>query len=207
MHDSSTGRARGRVGGVRRRARRSRSRPVRSRGRPRDDHGERQRRHANGHPDRESSAAHGHADRDRDRPGRRAHHLEPGPHQRHVGSTGSASFAIGTSITLSATNSRDVLWSGACSSGGNKTKTCTFTLNANAAVTANVQCDPDPGTALQGRRGLATTTRRRASRDCATRASTTRVHGASGLPGDRRSPRAGDSGYECSRSVASRLES
>jgi hypothetical protein len=56
-----------------------------------------------------------------------------------VGSTGSASFAIGTTISLSATNSRDVIWSGVCSSGGNKTKTCTFTLNANAAVTANVQ--------------------------------------------------------------------
>jgi hypothetical protein len=56
-----------------------------------------------------------------------------------VGSSGSASFATGTTITLSATNSRDVIWSGACSSGGNKTKTCRFTLNANAAVTANVQ--------------------------------------------------------------------
>jgi hypothetical protein len=56
-----------------------------------------------------------------------------------VGSSGSASFATGTAIMLSATNSRDVIWSGACSSGGNKTKTCTFTLNANAAVTANVQ--------------------------------------------------------------------
>jgi hypothetical protein len=56
-----------------------------------------------------------------------------------VGSTGSASFPIGTAITLRATNERDVIWSGACSSGGNKTKTCTLTLNANAAVTANVQ--------------------------------------------------------------------
>jgi hypothetical protein len=56
-----------------------------------------------------------------------------------VGSTGSASFAAGTSITLSATNERDVIWSGACSSGGNKTKTCTFTLTANATVNANVQ--------------------------------------------------------------------
>jgi hypothetical protein len=56
-----------------------------------------------------------------------------------VGSTGSASFAVGTSITLRATNERDVFWSGACSSGGNKTKTCTFTLNGNASVTANVQ--------------------------------------------------------------------
>jgi hypothetical protein len=56
-----------------------------------------------------------------------------------VGSSGSASFTVGTAITLRATNDRDVIWSGACSNGGNKTKTCTFTLNANAAVTANVQ--------------------------------------------------------------------
>jgi hypothetical protein len=56
-----------------------------------------------------------------------------------VGTSGSASFAAGTAITLSATNSRDVIWSGACSSGGKKARTCTFTLNANAAVTANVQ--------------------------------------------------------------------
>jgi hypothetical protein len=56
-----------------------------------------------------------------------------------VGSSGSASFPIGTAITLRATNERDVIWSGACSSGGNKTKTCTFTLNGNATVTANVQ--------------------------------------------------------------------
>jgi hypothetical protein len=56
-----------------------------------------------------------------------------------VGTTGSAPFATGTSITLRVTNSRDAVWSGACSSGGNKTKTCTFTLNGNATVTANVQ--------------------------------------------------------------------
>jgi len=56
-----------------------------------------------------------------------------------VGSTGSATFTVGTSITLGATNSRDVIWSGACSSGGNKTKTCTFTLNGASSVTANVQ--------------------------------------------------------------------
>ena len=56
-----------------------------------------------------------------------------------VGSTGSASFNVGTSITLSVTNGRDAIWSGACSSGGNKRRTCTFTLNANASVTANVQ--------------------------------------------------------------------
>jgi len=56
-----------------------------------------------------------------------------------VGSTGSASFATGTSITLSVSNDRDAIWSGACSSGGNKTKTCTFTLTGAATVTANVQ--------------------------------------------------------------------
>ena len=57
----------------------------------------------------------------------------------NVGSSGSASFAQGTSITLSVSNGRDTIWSGACSSGGSKQKTCTFTLNANASVTANVQ--------------------------------------------------------------------
>ena len=56
-----------------------------------------------------------------------------------VGSTGSATFGSGTSITLGVTNGRDAIWSGACSSGGNKTRTCTFTLNADASVTANVQ--------------------------------------------------------------------
>ena len=56
-----------------------------------------------------------------------------------VGTTGSASFSTGTSITLSVTNSRDAIWSGACSSGGNKQRTCTFTLNGNATVTGNVQ--------------------------------------------------------------------
>ena len=55
-----------------------------------------------------------------------------------VGTTGSATFNAGTSITLTVTNGRDAIWSGACSSGGNKTKTCTFTLTANASVTANV---------------------------------------------------------------------
>ena len=57
----------------------------------------------------------------------------------NVGSTGSASFNVGTSITLSVTNGRDAIWSGACSSGGNKTRTCTFTINGNASASANVQ--------------------------------------------------------------------
>jgi hypothetical protein len=56
-----------------------------------------------------------------------------------VGSSGSALFAAGTAITLSVSNGRDAIWSGACSSGGNKTKTCTFTINGNASVSANVQ--------------------------------------------------------------------
>jgi hypothetical protein len=56
-----------------------------------------------------------------------------------VGTTGSAAFPVGNRITLSATNERDVIWSGACSSGGAKQKTCAFTLNGPASVTANVQ--------------------------------------------------------------------
>ena len=56
-----------------------------------------------------------------------------------VGSTGSASFGTGTSITLSVSNGREAIWSGACSSGGNKRRTCTFTLTGSAAVTGNVQ--------------------------------------------------------------------
>jgi len=56
-----------------------------------------------------------------------------------VGSTGSASFATGTSITLSVTNGRDAIWSGACSSAGSKRRTCTFTITAAASVSASVQ--------------------------------------------------------------------
>jgi hypothetical protein len=56
-----------------------------------------------------------------------------------TGSSGAVSFATGTAITLSVTNGRDAIWSGACSSGGNKTRSCTFTLNNTASVTANVQ--------------------------------------------------------------------
>jgi hypothetical protein len=56
-----------------------------------------------------------------------------------VGSTGTASFNTGTSITLSVTTARDAIWSGACSSGGSKAKACTFTITGNASVTANVQ--------------------------------------------------------------------
>lgn len=56
-----------------------------------------------------------------------------------VGSTGSASFPASTAITLSVSNGRDAIWSGACSSGGQKQRTCAFSLTGNASVTANVQ--------------------------------------------------------------------
>ncbi len=56
-----------------------------------------------------------------------------------VGQTQSADFAVGTTLTLSATNNRDVIWSGVCSSNGQKTKTCTFTIQSNSSETANVQ--------------------------------------------------------------------
>ena len=57
----------------------------------------------------------------------------------NVGTTGSASFTTGTVITLSVTNGRDAIWSGGCSSGGAKVKTCNLTINAATSVTANVQ--------------------------------------------------------------------
>jgi hypothetical protein len=56
-----------------------------------------------------------------------------------VGSSGTASFPAGTSVTLRVSSGRDAVWSGACSSGGDKTKSCTFTANANATVSANVK--------------------------------------------------------------------
>ena len=56
-----------------------------------------------------------------------------------VGSSGSASFTAGTSITLSISNGRDAIWSGACSSGGEKRRTCTFTISGPASVSANVR--------------------------------------------------------------------
>jgi hypothetical protein len=56
-----------------------------------------------------------------------------------TGSTQSAGFNPGTSVTLSVSSGRDAIWSGACSSNGSKAKTCRFTLSANSSVTANVQ--------------------------------------------------------------------
>jgi hypothetical protein len=56
-----------------------------------------------------------------------------------VGQTGTASFVVGTSVTLTASNSREAIWSGACSSGGAKARRCTFTVQGTAAVSANIQ--------------------------------------------------------------------
>ena len=56
-----------------------------------------------------------------------------------TGSTGSANFSSGTSVTLSVTNGRDAIWSGACSSGGTKRKSCTLTVTGTASVQADVQ--------------------------------------------------------------------
>ena len=56
----------------------------------------------------------------------------------NVGSSGTSSFPIGTSITLRVTSGRDAIWSGACSSGGNKTKTCT-SPRADVTVNADVK--------------------------------------------------------------------
>jgi hypothetical protein len=56
-----------------------------------------------------------------------------------TGTTATAQFAPGTTVTLSVASGRDAIWGGACSSGGAKTRTCTLTLHANSSVTANVQ--------------------------------------------------------------------
>jgi hypothetical protein len=54
-----------------------------------------------------------------------------------VGTSAGAQFT--GPVTLSATDGRDAIWSGACSSSGQKAKSCTFTPTGPSAVTANVQ--------------------------------------------------------------------
>ncbi len=56
-----------------------------------------------------------------------------------TGTTAVAQFQPNTVVTLSVTNGRDAIWSGACSSNGAKAKTCTFTLTQDSSVAANVQ--------------------------------------------------------------------
>jgi hypothetical protein len=57
----------------------------------------------------------------------------------NVGTTSSASFSTGTLVTMTVSNGRSAIWSGGCSSGGAKQKSCSLTLNAATSVTANVQ--------------------------------------------------------------------
>ncbi len=56
-----------------------------------------------------------------------------------VGLPGSATFVVGTQVTLSVGGGRSAIWSGACSSSGSKRTSCTFTLTGNASVTGNIQ--------------------------------------------------------------------
>ncbi len=55
-----------------------------------------------------------------------------------TGSSGSASFTVGASITLTLSDGRDAIWSGACSTAS-KAKTCAFKLTGAASVVAAVQ--------------------------------------------------------------------
>jgi hypothetical protein len=56
-----------------------------------------------------------------------------------VGNIQSAGFALNTSITLTASNGRSVVWSGACSSAGKKVPSCQFVLTGDASVDGNIQ--------------------------------------------------------------------
>jgi hypothetical protein len=56
-----------------------------------------------------------------------------------TGSNQSAQFPTGTSVTLGVSDGRDAIWSGACSSGGQKQKTCTLIVNTNLTVNVSVQ--------------------------------------------------------------------
>lgn len=56
-----------------------------------------------------------------------------------VGSTSTASMPSGTLVTLTVSNGRSAIWSGACSSGGSSAKTCRFAVTGTASVIANVQ--------------------------------------------------------------------
>lgn len=57
----------------------------------------------------------------------------------HANMPGSATFILGTQITLKVDSSRTAIWSGACSSSGAKRSSCTFTFTGNSSVSANIQ--------------------------------------------------------------------
>jgi uncharacterized delta-60 repeat protein len=56
-----------------------------------------------------------------------------------VGSSQTAGFATNTNVTLTVASGRTASWSGACSSGGSRTRSCTFRIGTTAAVTANIR--------------------------------------------------------------------
>src|SRR5262249_13538018 len=56
-----------------------------------------------------------------------------------TGSSRSAAFDVGTRVTLTVGSGRDAIFSGACSSGGQKVKSCAFTVGGTASVSASVQ--------------------------------------------------------------------
>ena len=56
-----------------------------------------------------------------------------------AGLPSSGTFVVGAQVTLSVDSGRSAIWSGACSSGGNKRTSCTFTVTGNASVSANIQ--------------------------------------------------------------------
>ena len=63
----------------------------------------------------------------------------PGGLNVSSGKSASASFNIGTSLTLSTDDGHGAIWSGLCSSNGRATQSCTFTVGAAGTVTANQQ--------------------------------------------------------------------
>lgn len=73
--------------------------------------------------------------------GRKAERVTSSPSGISVqsGNTGSASFPVGTRITLTVSNRREATWSGDFSSNGRRQRSLTFTLNGNASVTANIR--------------------------------------------------------------------
>ena len=110
---------------------------------PGDDHGDVRRRdpHRGPHRDPERAPA---AERDdhahRDRAQRRTGHLEPGRASASPpGAPARRRSPSGRRSRLTASDGRSTVWSGACSSGGNKVRTCTFTVSGPGSVTANVQ--------------------------------------------------------------------
>jgi len=56
-----------------------------------------------------------------------------------VGSTGSASFPRGTTVTLQVAGTRPAVWSGVCSTGKKKTPSCSFVLQNDSTETATVR--------------------------------------------------------------------